>query len=82
MTNKRKQAEARRIQCEAMLGQFMPVKTIAAALGMGRGTVSEQAKRMGMARHYITADEVYRIQKRRLLLAQRALIKREMDGLK
>ena len=65
MTNKRKQAEGRRIQCEAMLTQFMPVKTIAMALGMGRGTISEQAKRMGMARAYITAEE------RRLLLKRR-----------
>jgi hypothetical protein len=48
---------------------------------MSRGTISERAKRMGMARHYITADEVYRIQKRRLLLAQRALIKSEMEDL-
>lgn len=66
MTNKRKKAEARRIQCEAMLAQFMPVKTIAAALGMGRGMISEQAKRMGMARHYITADEARILLKRRI----------------
>jgi hypothetical protein len=49
-----------------MLAQFMPVKTIAAALGMGRGTISEQAKRMGMARHYITADEARLLFKRRI----------------
>ena len=66
MTNKRKQAEGRRIQCEAMLAQFMPVKTIAAALGIGRGTVSGHAKRMGMARHYITADEARLLLKRRI----------------
>jgi DNA invertase Pin-like site-specific DNA recombinase len=66
MTNKRKQAEARRIQCEAMLAQFMPVKTIARALAMGRGTISERAKRMGMARHYITADEAQLLFKRRI----------------
>ena len=66
MTNKRKQAEARRIQCESMLAQFMPVKVIAAALGMGRGTISEQAKRMGMARHYITADEARLLFQRRI----------------
>jgi DNA invertase Pin-like site-specific DNA recombinase len=66
MTSKRKQAEARRIQCESMLAQFMPVKTIAAALGMGRGTISEQAKRMGMARHYITPDEARLLFKRRI----------------
>ena len=40
-----------------MLAQFMPVKTIAMALRMSRGTVSERAKRAGMTRHYITADE-------------------------
>ena len=66
MTNKRKQAEARRIQCEAMLAQFMPVKTIAAALGMGRGTISEQAKRMGMSRAYITPAERQVLLKRRI----------------
>lgn len=66
MTNKRKQAEARRIQCESMLAQFMPVKAIAAALGMGRGTISEQAKRMGMARRYITTDEARLLFKRRI----------------
>jgi hypothetical protein len=44
----------------------MPVKTIAAALGMGRGTISEQAKRMGMARHYITPDEARLLFKRRI----------------
>ena len=49
-----------------MLAQFMPVKVIAAALGMGRGTISEQAKRMGMARHYITADEARLLFKRRI----------------
>lgn len=49
-----------------MLTQFMPVKTIAAALGMGRGTISEQAKRMGMARAYITAEERQLLLKRRI----------------
>jgi hypothetical protein len=55
--NKRKSEEGKRIQCDAMLAQFMRVKTIAAALRMSRGTVSERAKRAGMSRHYITADE-------------------------
>ena len=55
--NKRKSDEGKRIQCDAMLAQFMPVKTIAQALRMSRGTVSERAKRAGMTRHYITADE-------------------------
>ena len=55
--NKRKQAEGRRIQCDSMLAQFMPVKTIAMALRMSRGTVSERAKRAGMTRQYITDEE-------------------------
>ena len=63
--NKRKQAEGRRIQCDTMLAQFMPVKTIAQALRMSRGTVSERAKRAGMARHYITDDERQLLLKRR-----------------
>jgi IS30 family transposase len=79
--NRTKINEAKRNHCDSMLMQFMPVKQIASALKMSRGTISERAKRMGMARHYITADEVYRIQKRRLLLAQRALIKSEMEDL-
>ena len=57
MMNKRKTDEGKRIQCDAMLAQFMPVKTIAAALTMSRGTVSERAKRAGMTRHYITEAE-------------------------
>ena len=56
--NKRKSDEGKRIQCDTMLAQFLPVKTIAMALRMSRGTVSERAKRAGMMRHYITADEV------------------------
>jgi len=56
--NKRKSDEGKRIQCDDMLAQFMPVKTIAAALRMSRGTVSERAKRAGMSRHYITEAEV------------------------
>ena len=55
--NKRKSDEGKRIQCDAMLAQFLPVKTIAAALRMSRGTVSERAKRAGMTRHYITEAE-------------------------
>ena len=55
--NKRKSDEAKRIQCDAMLAQFLPVKTIAAALRMSRGTVSERAKRAGMTRQYITEAE-------------------------
>ena len=64
--NKRKQAEGRRIQCDAMLAQFMPVKTIAMALRMSRGTVSERAKRAGMTRHYITEAEVRLLFKNRI----------------
>jgi len=64
--NKRKQDEAKRIQCDAMLAQFMPVKTIAMALGMSRGTVSERAKRAGMHRHYITEAEVKVLFKNRI----------------
>ena len=63
--NKRKQAEGRRIQCDSMLAQFLPVKTIAAALRMSRGTVSERAKRAGLHRHYITDDERQLLLKRR-----------------
>jgi len=63
--NKRKQDEAKRIQCDAMLAQFMPVKTIAMALGMSRGTVSERAKRAGMTRHYITDEEITHLHSRR-----------------
>ena len=66
MTNKRKQAEGRRIQCDTMLAQFMPVKTIAMALRMSRCTVSERAKRAGMTRHYITADEAKLLAKHRI----------------
>ena len=55
--NKRKSDEGKRIQCDAMLAQFLPVKTIARALRMSRGTVSERAKRAGMTKHYITAAE-------------------------
>ncbi len=49
----------------AMLAQFLPVKMVAKALGMSRGTVSERAKRAGMTRHYITDAET------RLLLRNR-----------
>ena len=55
--NKRKSHEGKRIQCDAMLAQFMPVKTIAMALRISRGTVSERATRAGMTKHYITAAE-------------------------
>ena len=65
MTNKRKQAEGRRIQCDTMLAQFLPVKTIAMALRMSRGTVSERAKRAGLHRHYITDEEVTHLHARR-----------------
>ena len=64
--NKRKSDEGKRIQCDAMLAQFMPVKTIAAALRMSRGTISERAKRAGMTRHYITEDEVRLLFKNRI----------------
>jgi hypothetical protein len=64
--NKRKSDEAKRIQCDAMLAQFTPVKTIAMALRMGRGTVSERAKRAGMTRHYITEAEVKVLFKNRI----------------
>ena len=64
--NKRKSDEAKRIQCDAMIAQVMPVKTIAAALRMSRGTISERAKRAGMTRHYITADEVRLLFKNRI----------------
>ena len=49
-----------------MLAQFMPVKTIAAALRMSRGTVSERAKRAGMTRHYITEAETRLLFKNRI----------------
>ena len=64
--NKRKSDEAKRIQCDAMLAQFMPVKTIAQALRMSRGTVSELAKRAGMTRHYITEAEARLLFKHRI----------------
>jgi DNA invertase Pin-like site-specific DNA recombinase len=64
--NQRKSDEAKRIQCDAMLAQFMPVKTIAAALRMSRGTVTERAKRAGMTRHYITEAEVKVLFKNRI----------------
>ena len=64
--NKRKAQEAKRLNCDAMLIQFMPVKTIARALAMSRGTISERAKRAGMARHYITDDEKQLLLKRRM----------------
>ena len=63
--NKRKSDEAKRNQCDAMLAQFMPVKTIAMALRMSRGTVSERAKRAGMHRHYITDEEITHLHSRR-----------------
>jgi len=63
--NKRKSNEAKRIQCDAMLAQFMPVKTVAMALRMSRGTVSERAKRAGMHRHYITDEEITHLHGRR-----------------
>ena len=63
--NKRKSDEGKRIQCDAMLAQFIPVKAVAMALRMSRGTVSERAKRAGMGRHYITDEE------QRMLLARR-----------
>ena len=61
----RKAQETKRNQCDAMLIQFMPVKTIARALRMSRGTVSERAKRAGMHRHYITNGEMLLLLKRR-----------------
>jgi len=61
----RKAQEAKRIQCDTMLAQFMPVKTIAQALRMSRGTVSERAKRAGMHRHYITDEEITHLHSRR-----------------
>ena len=64
--NKRKSDEAKRIQCDAMLASFTPVKTIAMALRMSRGTVSERAKRAGMTRHYITEAEVKVLFKNRI----------------
>jgi len=54
------------MNCDAMLIQFMPVKTIARALAMGRGTISERAKRAGMSRHYITNSEMLLLLKRRI----------------
>jgi DNA invertase Pin-like site-specific DNA recombinase len=64
--NKRKSDEAKRNHCDAMLAQFMPVKTIATALRMSRGTVSERAKRAGMTRQYITNSEMLVLLKRRI----------------
>ena len=64
--NKRKSDEAKRNQCDAMLAQFMPVKTVAMALRMSRGTVTERAKRAGMTRHYITEAEVKALFKNRI----------------
>ena len=64
--NKRKSDEGKRIQCDAMLAQFIPVKAVAMALRMSRGTVSERAKRAGMMRHYITEDEVRLLFKNRI----------------
>ncbi len=63
--NKRKSDEAKRIQCDAMLAQFLPVKTVARALRMSRGTVTERAKRAGMTRHYITDAEITHLHARR-----------------
>lgn len=62
----RKAQEAKRMNCDAMLIQFTPIKTIARALAMSRGTISERAKRAGMARHYITDDERQLLLKRRM----------------
>lgn len=63
--NKRKSDEGKRIQCDTMLAQFVPVKTIAMALGMSRGTVTERAKRAGLHRHYITDTEIMHLHSRR-----------------
>ena len=62
----RKAQDAKRMNCDAMLIQFTPIKMIAQALGMSRGTISERAKRAGMARHYITDDERQLLLKRRI----------------
>lgn len=64
--NKRKSDEAKRNQCDAMLAQFLPVKTVAMALRMSRGTVTERAKRAGMTRHYITEAETRLLVERRI----------------
>ena len=72
--NKRKSDEAKRNQCDAMLAQFMPVKTVAMALRMSRGTVSERAKRAGMHRHYITDEEITHLHGRRSGLIARELM--------
>jgi DNA invertase Pin-like site-specific DNA recombinase len=64
--NRTKINEAKRNHCDLMLMQFMPVKQIASALKMGRGTISERAKRAGMSRHYITNSEVLLLLKRRI----------------
>ena len=64
--NRTKINEAKRANCDSMLMQFIPVKTIAWALKMGRGTISERAKRLGMSRHYITKSEVQHLLKRRI----------------
>ena len=63
--NKRKSDENKRNQCDNLLAQFFPVKTIATALKMSRGTISERAKRAGMHRHYITDAEVRLLMKHR-----------------
>ena len=64
--NRTKINEAKRNHCDSMLMQFMPVKQIASALKMSRGTISERAKRAGMTRHYITNSEVLLLLKRRI----------------
>ena len=61
----RKEQETKRTYCDGMLIHFTPIKLIAQALGMSRGTISERAKRAGMARHYITDDEKQLLLKRR-----------------
>ena len=75
--NKRKSDEAKRNQCDAMLAQFMPVKTITQALRMSRGTVSERAKRAGMTRHYITDEEITHLHGRRSGLIAREWMNRK-----
>jgi len=75
--NKRKSNEAKRNQCDAMLAQFMPVKTVAMALRMSRGTVSERAKRAGMTRHYITDEEITHLHARRSGLIAREWMNRK-----
>ena len=63
--NRTKINEAKRVNCDSMLMKFMPVKTIAVALRMSRGTVSERAKRAGLHRHYISDEEVTHLHARR-----------------